>query len=104
MIVDRPVRRFLLTWWLCCFLLLLASVAVEQLVFSGIPGGVDVAISTLIVVGEMVRYTLVIAISGACSFPDCSFSLRCSSLSPNIATAGLKGLASTVCSWLQKAA
>jgi hypothetical protein len=64
MIVDRPVRRFLLTWWLCCFLLLLASVAVEQLVFSGIPGGVDVAISTLIVVGEMVRYTLVIAISG----------------------------------------
>jgi hypothetical protein len=64
MIMDRPVRRFLLTWWLCCFLLLFASVVIEQLMFSGMPGGMDVAINALILLGEMARYTVVIVVSG----------------------------------------
>lgn len=64
MITDRPVLRFMLTWWLCCFLLLFANVVIEHLMFSGMPSGMDVAITALILLGEMARYTLIIVVSG----------------------------------------
>ncbi len=64
MIVDRPILRFLMTWWIFCLLLLFASFVIEQLMYYGVPSGMDVAITALIILGEMARYTFVIVISG----------------------------------------
>ena len=64
MIVDRPILRFLMTWWIFCLLLLFSSFVIEQLMYYGVPSGMDVAITALIILGEMARYTFVIVISG----------------------------------------